>query len=360
MNNNFRPISLGAVAAQTKPQDLGIKQRVGLLKGLTSDGAQMNNTDNYKNVDLDSLVEFKGHPFQVRDDAEMLELVESIKESGVMEAILVRPIEDDKYEILAGHRRATAARKAGLFEIPARVLNVDDETAVIIMTNTNLKRREKILPSERAKAYAMQIEAYKCQGKRTDLIRTTQEYMDLGQTLPEVESEELDLGQILPEVEKLESRQIVAKLNNIKARNLSNYIRLNYLILEFLDLVDNQEIPLGAGVALSFLTKEEQQIVLDAMDNGVIKKMDLKLAEELKTISKKSPGQLNEAVIVQMFAKDRKSETQTAYKVFQNAAKKALNHFKKSDYSNRTGSDIDPQELEQVIIEAIQKYAENK
>lgn len=346
MNNNFRPTSLGAVAAQTKPQDLGIKQRVGLLKGLTSDGAQMNNTDNYKNVDLDSLIEFKGHPFQVRDDAEMLELVESIKESGVMEAILVRPIEDDKYEILAGHRRATAARKAGLFEIPARVLSVDDETAVIIMTNTNLKRREKILPSERAKAYAMQIEAYKSQGKRTDLIRTTQEYMDF--------------GQILPEVNKLESRELVAKLNNMKARSLSNFIRLNNLIEEILLKVDHEEIPFMAGVALSFLTKEEQQIVLDAMDNGVIKKMDLKLAEELKTISKKSPGQLNEAVIIQMLAKDNKNETQTAYKVFQNAAKKALNHFKKSDYSNRAGSDIDPQELEQVIIEAIQKYAENK
>ncbi|MGN0711646.1 MAG: ParB/RepB/Spo0J family partition protein [Anaerovoracaceae bacterium] len=354
MNNNFRPTSLGAVAAQTKPQDLGIKQRVGLLKGLTSDGAQMNNTDNYKNVDLDSLVEFKGHPFQVRDDAEMLELVESIKESGVMEAILVRPIEDDKYEILAGHRRATAARKAGLFEIPARVLNVDDETAVIIMTNTNLKRREKILPSERAKAYKMQLDAYKCQGKRRDLLEAVNKE-NFGANCTQV-----DAGNFGANCTQVKSRDIVAKLNDTTAHQISRYIRLLNLIVPILDKVDSEEIPFMAGVALSFLAKEEQQIVLDAMDNGVIKKMDLKLAEELKSISKKSPGQLNEAVIVQMLAKDNKNETQTAYKVFQNAARKALNHFKKSDYSNRAGSDIDPQELEQVIIEAIQKYAENK
>ena len=358
-NNSFRPANLGTVAPKNRTQDLG-RPNTNLLNGLFSENAKMNNTDNYKLIDVDKLVDFKEHPFQVREDAEMLELIESIKESGIMEAILVRPIDNGKYEILAGHRRTFAARKAGLYDIPARVLNVDDEEAVIIMTDTNLKRREKILPSERAKAYKMQIEAYKCQGKRNDLVQNTEKYMEFGQTLPEVYEVEKEFGQTLPGVYKFESRELVAKLNNMKARSLSNFIRLNNLIEGILEKVDNEEIPFMAGVALSFLTEEEQRIVFDCMEKGLIKKMDLKFAEELKAISKKNPGQINEAVITQMVSKEEKTTQETALKVFRSATKNAMKHFKKTDYSSRTVENINQKELEAIIIKAIEDYAHNK
>jgi len=179
--NNIRPSNLDAVnGRQNFNQDRSIMERAQMLAGgMMSPGAQMNNTDNYKMISIDKLVEFSGHPFQVRDDSELEGLAESIKESGVVDAILVRPVEDGKYEILAGHRRVAASKKNGNYDIPAKILNVDDNEATIIMTNTNLKQREKILHSERAKAYKMQIEAYKKQGKRNDLIMEIDEQINL-------------------------------------------------------------------------------------------------------------------------------------------------------------------------------------
>ncbi len=347
--NNIRPSNLDAVnGRQNFNQDRSIMERAQMLAGgMMSPGAQMNNTDNYKMISIDKLVEFSGHPFQVRDDSELEGLAESIKESGVVDAILVRPVEDGKYEILAGHRRVAASKKNGNYDIPAKILNVDDNEATIIMTNTNLKQREKILHSERAKAYKMQIEAYKKQGKRNDLIMEIDEQINLSSNRTEVKC----------------ARDIVAERNKTSALQVTRYLRLNELIKPLLDLVDiedplnplNQVIPFTAGVSLSFLKVEEQQLLTQAIEEGVIKKIDLKLAEELKSISK--AGQLNETVIKKMFTKSEEKNKITAYVAFQGATKNALKRLKKVDYS---GVEINQDELEQIIIEAINNYAEDK
>lgn len=349
--NNIRPASLGAVAEN---QNSGIMKRANALRGITSAGAQMNNTDNFTTLAISSLRDFRNHPFNVLDDAELNELAESIKVNGILHPIIVRPLENGMYEILAGHRRTKAAIKAGLQDVPAKVLNVDDDAAVIIMTDTNLKQREKILHSERAKAYKMQMDAYRCQGKRNDLIQAVQNEIDFGSIGTEVGvDKQNNFG---ANGTKVESRIIVAQFNNTSALQISRYLRLNQLIEELLYLVDIEEIPFRAGVSLSFLNKEEQQMIVNAIEEGVIKKIDLKSADDLKTISKN--GGLNRTVIEQIFRyKDNSVKTRNTYSLFQSATKKALKHFKQTDYQ---GVQINADELEQILVEAIKNYAENK
>ncbi len=353
MEGNIRPTSLGAVA-DNQSFGSGIMKRANALRGLTSSGAQTNNTDNFITVSISCLKEFKNHPFNVREDEELDELAESIKANGILHPIIVRPIEDGYYEILAGHRRTKAAVKAGLQDIPAKVLNVDDDAAVIVMTDTNLRQREKILHSERAKAYKMQMDAYRCQGKRHDLIVAVQNEIDLCSNGTQADFDRAST--LCSNGTRVKSRDIVAELNNTSALQITRYLRLNELIEPILELVDDEQIAFRAGVALSFLTKEEQIMIVDAIEEGIIKKIDLKLAEELKSISKS--GELNRTVIEQMFSKkDNTVIPQNTFSLFQSATKKALKHFKKVDYQD---VQIDSEELEQVIFQAIKNYAETR
>lgn len=347
MSDSIRPANLGAVSGN-QTQDFGTKvmQRAQSLRGLTSSGAQMNNTDNFTMLPINMLQEYSNHPFKVNDDEELAELAESIKVNGIISPIIVRKMENGHYEILAGHRRTKAAEKAGLYEVPAKVLNVNDEQAVIIMTDTNLKHREKILPSERAKAYKMQIEAYKCQGKRTDLIKAVQDELNFGTNGTEVNN----FG---ANGTKVESRSIVAELNNTSPLQVSRFLRLNELLPELLELVDLDIIPMRAGVDLSFLTEDEQQILANYIEEGIIKKIDLKTAEELKSISKL--GELNKTVIMQMFCKTDSTKPQNTYAVLKTAIKNAMRHFKKTDYQD---IEIESDALEQIIVEAIKNYAD--
>ncbi|WP_409968055.1 ParB/RepB/Spo0J family partition protein [Bengtsoniella intestinalis] len=189
---------------------------------------------------LEELRPFKDHPFKVKDDEAMLETVESVKFYGVLVPALARPHPEGGYEIVSGHRRHRASELAGLETMPVIVRDMDDDTAAIIMVDSNLQR-ENILPSERAFAYRLKLEAIKRQGERSDLTSR-------------------QLG------EKLLSVKSVAQNAPDSQRQIHRYIRLTELIPELLDMVDERTIAFNPAVELSYLKPEEQETLLDVMD----------------------------------------------------------------------------------------------
>lgn len=188
---------------------------------------------------IDKIIPFPNHPFKVKDDNEMENMVESIKEYGVIHPIIVRQKDDGSYEMISGHRRKRAAEIAGISEIKAIVRNLTDEEATIYMVDTNLQR-EEVLPSEKAFAYKMKLEAMNHQGKRNDLTST-----QVGSKLRTNEQFAEEIG---------ESREQIRR-----------YIRLTELIPELLNMVDEKRIALNPAVELSYLTKDEQYVLLDCV-----------------------------------------------------------------------------------------------
>ena len=172
-------------------------------------------------IDTDKIINFEEHPFKVKNDAEMYKLVESIKENGVLNPIIVRQTKEGKYEIVSGHRRKRATELAGLDGIPCIVRDLSDEEAIILMVDSNLQR-EEILPSEKAFAYKMKLEAMNKQGKRIDL------------TLAPVEQKY---------IQNKTSREIIAEENNESREQVRRYIRLTKLIPDILNMVDEKKIP---------------------------------------------------------------------------------------------------------------------
>ena len=192
------------------------------------------------NIQVDKLRTFKGHPFKVLDNEDMNNLTESIKAQGIISPLIVRIIENtDEYEVISGHRRLHAAVKAGLSEVPALIYPLDRNEAVIAVVDSNL-HRERLLPSEKAFAYKMKMEALKQQGKRTDL------------TLSQAAT-------------KSDTAAEIGKSQNESRDQVFRYIRLTYLIPKLLDKVDEGVIALSPAVELSYLSKEQQKILLDAM-----------------------------------------------------------------------------------------------
>ena len=200
-------------------------------------------TETVQRFPLSELHPFEGHPFKVLDDDAMTETVESIKMVGITNPLIVRPDPDGGYEIISGHRRHHAAELAGLDAIPVIVRELDDDAAVIMMVDSNLQR-ENILPSERAKAYKMKLEALKHQGSRTDLTC-------------EQDAHKLD-GK--------KSRDIIAEQAGTSKDSVRRFIRLTELIPEILDMVDEKKISMTPAVELSYLKPEEQRNFLEAMD----------------------------------------------------------------------------------------------
>lgn len=189
-------------------------------------------------IPVEKLRPFAGHPFKVRDDDEMNTLIESIQTQGVLSPLIVRPIENtEKYEVISGHRRLHAAQKAGISEVPALIYALDRDAAAIAVVDSNL-HREHILPSEKAFAYRMKLEAMSRQGHRSDLTSD-------------------QLGR------KLETAEIIAQQSDDSKSQVRRYIRLTYLIPEFLEKMDNNEIALSVGVELSFLDEQNQRAVLE-------------------------------------------------------------------------------------------------
>ena len=193
-----------------------------------------------QNISISELVPFKDHPFKVVDDEAMLRTTESIAQYGVLTPLIARPLEAGGYEIISGHRRAHAAEMAGLTEVPVLVRQMDDDAATVLMVDSNLQR-ENILPSERAYAYKMKLEAMKHQGSRSDLTSC-------------------QVGT------KLRSDQLVAENTGDSARTVQRYIRLTNLIPELLEMVDQKQISFNPAVELSYLAPEEQEIFMQARD----------------------------------------------------------------------------------------------
>lgn len=190
------------------------------------------------NITVSKLRPFENNPYQVRDDAEMNTLSESIQMQGVLSPLIVRPIENtEEYEVVSGHRRLHAAQKAGITEVPALIYALDRDAAAIAVVDSNL-HREHILPSEKAFAYKLKMEALSHQGKRTDL------------TLSQVAT-------------KLDTATEIGNCSGESRDTVYRYIRLTYLIPEFLEKMDNNEIALSVGVELSFLDEQGQREVLE-------------------------------------------------------------------------------------------------
>ena len=193
-------------------------------------------------IKLDELHAFKNHPFQVRDDDEMRAMVSSVKDKGVTQPAIVRPREDGGYEIVSGHRRQKASALAGFTDMPCIVRNLTDDEAITQMVEDNLNQREEILPSERAKALKMQLEAIKHQGSRTS-------------------------GQIDPKDAGKRSNEIVAERNKMAVKQVQRYIRLNELVPDLMALMDAKKLGFTTTVELSYISKKNQNYIAVAIDS---------------------------------------------------------------------------------------------
>ena len=212
-----------------------------------------------QNISISELVPFKDHPFKVVDDEAMLRTTESIAQYGVLTPLIARPLEAGGYEIISGHRRAHAAEMAGLTEVPVLVRQMDDDAATVLMVDSNLQR-ENILPSERAYAYKMKLEAMKRQAGRPSKENACQ------------------VGT------HLRSDQELGEQVGDSARQVQRYIRLTNLIPELLEMVDQKQISFNPAVELSYLAPEEQEIFMQAMDE-VQASPSLSQAQRLKKLA---------------------------------------------------------------------------
>lgn len=194
-----------------------------------------------RDIPVNELYPFKDHPFRVVDDESMLRTVESVATYGVISPLIVRPRPEGGYEILSGHRRKHAAELAGLSTLPVIVKDLDDDAATILMVDSNLQR-ETILPSERAWAYRMKMDAMKHQGERTDLT----------------------LGQVVPKFAR--TTEAIAEGTGQSYKQVERYIRLTHLLPDFIEMVDSGKLAFNTAVELSYLTDQEQFYVLDAID----------------------------------------------------------------------------------------------
>ncbi|MCD7736434.1 MAG: ParB/RepB/Spo0J family partition protein [Lachnospiraceae bacterium] len=206
----------------------------------TEESREAATREQIQKIPISELHPFEGHPFRVVDDEAMTRTMESISQFGVISPLLARPDPDGGYEIVSGHRRHHAAQLVGLETLPVIVREMDDDEAIIAMVDSNLQR-ETILPSERAWAYKMKLDAIKHQGARTDLTSS-------------------QVGM------KLQSMDIVGKQAGDSRNQVHRYIRLTELIPELLDMVDEKKIAMNPAVELSYLSKDEQKQFLEAMD----------------------------------------------------------------------------------------------
>ena len=231
-------------------------------------------------IPLTELFPFKDHPFKVIDNEAMFDTAESVKQYGVLVPAIARPRDEGGYELVAGHRRKRACELAELDTMPVIVRNLDDDEAVIIMVDSNLQR-ENILPSERAFAFKLKLEAIKRQGARTDLTST-------------------QVGTKLPRADEIVAEQAGSSRNQVQ-----RYIRLTHLIPEILSMVDEKKIAFNPAVELSFLKKEEQTELLDAMDMEQATP-SLSQAQRLKKFS--NEGKLTLEVMSAIMSEEKKGD----------------------------------------------------
>ena len=245
----------------------------------TEESRQEQQREQVQQIPIGELFPFKDHPFKVLDDESMQRTVESVEQYGVLSPLIARPRPEGGYEIISGHRRQHAAQLAGLDALPVIVRNMDDDAAVLLMVDSNLQR-ENILPSERAFAYKMKLEALKNQGARSDL------------TSPQVAA-------------KFRSDDVVAKDQGISGDTVRRYIRLTSLIPELLDMVDEKKIAFNPAVELSYLDTNQQRDFLEAM-NDTQNAPSLSQAQRLKKLAQE--GHFSYDVAFAVMGEEKKDE----------------------------------------------------
>ena len=269
-------------------------------------------------IPLPELFPFKNHPFKVLDDAAMQDTAESIKEHGVLIPAIARPREDGGYELISGHRRKRGCELAGLDTMPVIVRNLDDDAATIIMVDSNIQR-ENILPSERALAYKMKLEAIKHQGERSDL------------TSRQV-------------VGKLETADLVGQGAGESGRQVQRYIRLTELSPKLLDMVDAKKIAFNPAVELSYLKPEEQAMLMTSMDSEQATP-SLSQAQRLKKFSQE--GHLTEDSMLAIMSEEKKPEIDKVTLT----GDKLKKYFPKS---------YTPQQMEDVILKLLDQWQKKR
>ena len=265
-------------------------------------------------IPLSELHSFRNHPFKVKDDEAMTNTVDSVRQYGVLVPAIARPLESGGYELVSGHRRRHASELAGLTEMPVIVRDLDDDAATIIMVDSNLQR-ETLLPSERAFAYKMKLEALKHQGLRSDLTS-------------------VQVGQ------KLNARDVVAKESGNSAIQVQRFIRLTALIPDLLSLVDEKKVAFNPAVELSYLKTEEQVLLLDAMESEQTTP-SLSQAQRLKKFSQE--GKLSVDVMRAIMSEEKKPEMDKV--IFTSA--RLRQYFPKS---------YTPQQMENTILRLLEQW----
>lgn len=230
-------------------------------------------------IPLDQLKPFRNHPFKVRDDQRMLDTVDSIREYGVLVPAIARPDPEGGYELISGHRRKRGCEMAGLQTMPVIIRDLDDDAAVLVMVDSNIQR-EELLPSERAFAYKMKLEALKHQGARSDLTSS-------------------QLGT------KLRADELLAQQAGESRNQVQRFIRLTELISELLDMVDERKLAFNPAVEVSYLKRDEQRMLLEAMDAEQTTP-SLSQAQRLKKFSQE--GRLTEEAMSAIMGEEKKSD----------------------------------------------------
>ena len=280
----------------------------------TQEERDQKNQEYVKNISLFDITDFPNHPFKVRMDAKMVETIESVREHGVLLPALVREKPTGGYEMISGHRRKMASELAGFENMPCIVRNLSDDEAVIVMVDSNLQR-EEILPSEKAFAYKMKLEAMNRQGKRTDLTST-------------------------PLVSKFRTNEILAQEAGESRETIRRYIRLTELIPEILEMVDEKKIAMRPAVELSYLPKEEQEILYDTMESEACTPSH---AQAIKIRKFSAEGRLNEDVLLSIMSEEKPNQVEQ-WKIPKNRLKKYF------------PSGTTQQKMEETIIKALELY----
>lgn len=276
------------------------------------------NPNGITEVLISTLIDFKDHPFKIIDDEKMADMIESIKEYGVLTPIIVRA-KDDKYEIISGHRRKFACEKLNITKIPAIIKELNDDEATILMIDSNIQR-EEILPSERAFAYKMKLEAMKRQGERTDLT----------------------CGQVGHKLKGKRSIDILAEEVEESRRQVQRFIRLTNLNKNLLEMVDVKKIPFNTAVELSYLKENEQEFLYEAIiEYETVPSM--KQATRLKNFSKEE--KLDKNVIDAIMTE----ETKTPIRI--NLTEKSLKKYFPKEYTQ--------EQIEDVIYKLLDDWAKN-
>lgn len=280
----------------------------------TQEERDQKNQEYVKNISIYEITDFPNHPFKVKMDDKMLETIESVRAHGVLVPALVREKPTGGYEMISGHRRKMASELAGKETMPCIVRNLSDDQAVIVMVDSNLQR-EEILPSEKAFAYKMKLEAMNRQGKRTDLTST-------------------------PLVSKFRTNEILAQEAGESRETIRRYIRLTELIPEILEMVDDKKISMRPAVELSYLPKEEQEILYDTMESEACTPSH---AQAIKIRKFSAEGRLNEDVLLSIMSEEKPNQVEQ-WKIPKNRLKKYF------------PSGTTQQKMEETIIKALELY----